>query len=115
MFILGISCFYHDSAAALIKDGVLVAAAMEERFTRKKHDNGFPKLAVEFCLKQAGISGEELDYAVFYEKPMVKFERIILSTLNTFPQSASVWRESMLTWLKEKLWIKNIIQKETGV
>jgi|FLYN01.1.fsa_nt_gi carbamoyltransferase len=115
MYILGISCFYHDSAAALIHDGVLVAAAMEERFTRRKHDNGFPTLAIQFCLKQAGITGEDLDYVVFYEKPLVKFERILLTTLNTFPKSAGVWRESMLAWLKEKLWIKNIIQKETGV
>lgn len=115
MYILGISCFYHDSAAAIIQDGALVAAAMEERFTRKKHDNGFPALAIQFCLKQAGITGEALDYVVFYEKPLVKFERILLTTLNTFPQSAGLWRESMLTWLKEKLWIKNIIQKETGV
>jgi len=114
MYILGISCFYHDSAAALIRDGVLVAAAMEERFTRKKHDNGFPRLAVQFCLNQAGIDGEDLDYVVFYEKPLLKFERILLTTLNTFPQSAGVWRESMLAWLKEKLWVKNIIQKETG-
>ncbi len=115
MYILGISCFYHDSAAALIRDGVLVAAAMEERFTRKKHDNGFPALAVQFCLKQAAITGDDLEYVVFYEKPLVKFERILLTTLNTYPQSADVWRESMLTWLKEKLWVKNIIQKETGV
>src|SRR5215468_997495 len=70
MYILGISCFYHDSAAALIKDGQLVAAAMEERFTRKKNDNGFPALAIDFCLRMAGITGRDLDYAVFYEKPL---------------------------------------------
>ncbi|HVU14612.1 MAG TPA: carbamoyltransferase [Phototrophicaceae bacterium] len=115
MYILGISCFYHDSAAALIEDGKLIAAAMEERFTRKKHDNGFPKKAVEFCLKQAGITGADLEYAVFYEKPLVKFERILLSTLSTFPRSDGVWRDSMVTWLKDKLWIKNIIQTEVGV
>src|SRR3972149_4725275 len=103
MYILGLSCFYHDSAAALLKDGELVAAAMEERFTRKKHDNGFPSKAVEFCLRQAGITGNDLDYAVFYEKPLVKFERILLTTLNTFPQSAGVWREAMHQWLKDKL------------
>ncbi len=115
MYILGISCFYHDSAAALIQDGQLVAAAMEERFSRKKHDNGFPEQAVEFCLKQAGIQGEDLDYVVFYEKPLVKFERILLTTLNTFPRSSGVWREAILTWLKEKLWIKNIIQNKVGI
>lgn len=115
MYILGISCFYHDSAVALLQDGQLVAAAMEERFSRKKHDNGFPHKAIEFCLKKAGIQGGDLDYAVFYEKPLVKFERILLSTLNTFPKSGDVWRDAMTTWLKEKLWIKNLIQKEVGV
>ncbi len=115
MYILGISCFYHDSAVAIIKDGELIAAAMEERFTRKKNDNGFPKKAIEFCLKQAGIQGQDLEYAVFYEKPLVKFERILLTTLNTFPKSADVWRDAMVNWLKEKLWIKNIIQREVGV
>ena len=115
MYILGISCFYHDSAAALIHNGDIVAAAMEERFTRKKHDNGFPTQAVEFCLKQAGISGPDVDYVVFYEKPLVKLERILLTTLNTFPHSSDVWREAMLSWLKEKLWIKNIIQKAVGM
>lgn len=115
MYILGISCFYHDSAAALIHDGKLVAAAMEERFTRKKHDSGFPTEAVRFCLRQAGITADDLDYAVFYEKPLVKFERILLTTLNTFPQSAGVWRDAMLTWFKEKLWIKTVIQNEVGI
>lgn len=115
MYILGISCFYHDSAVALIEDGKLVAAAMEERFSRKKHDNSFPSKAIDFCLKQAGITGADLDYAVFYEKPMVKFERILLSTLNTFPKSADVWRDAMLNWLKDKLWIKSFIQKELNL
>jgi len=115
MYILGISCFYHDSAVALLQDGKLVAAAMEERFTRKKHDNGFPHKAVEYCLKEAGIKGEDLEYVVFYEKPLVKFERILLTTLGTFPKSADVWRDAMVNWLKEKLWVKNIIQREVGV
>ncbi len=110
MYILGISCFYHDSAVALLKDGQLVAAAMEERFTRKKNDNGFPSLAINFCLEKAGITGKDLDYAVFYEKPFVKFERILLSTLNTFPRSRDVWREAMFVWLPEKLWVKTLIQ-----
>jgi len=115
MYILGIACFYHDAAAALLKDGELVAAAMEERFSRKKHDNAFPKRAIEFCLRQAGIKGEDLDYVVFYEKPLVKFERILLSTLGTFPRSPDVWRDAMINWLNDKLWVKSIIQKETGV
>jgi carbamoyltransferase len=115
MYILGISCFYHDSAAALLKDGELVAAAMEERFTRRKNDSGFPKRAIEFCLKQAGITGKDVDYAVFYEKPMVKFERILLTTLGTFPKSGDVWREAMLNWLKDKLWVKSIIHTEADI
>jgi len=115
MYILGIACFYHDSAVALLKDGKLVAAAMEERFSRKKHDNTFPAKAIEFCLKQAGITGADLEYAVFYEKPLVKFERILLTALKTFPNSADVWRDAMVNWLKEKLWVKNIIQREVGI
>lgn len=115
MYILGIACFYHDSAVALIEDGQLIAAAMEERFSRKKHDNSFPQQAIEFCLKQAGIKGDDLDYVVFYEKPLLKFERIVLTTLNAFPQSVDVWRDAMVNWLKEKLWIKNIIQSKTGI
>jgi carbamoyltransferase len=109
MYILGISCYYHDSAAALLKEGELIAAAEEERFTRAKHDFSFPTHAIEFCLEQAGIRGEDLDYAVFYEKPLLKFERIMLSTLQTFPQSYGVFRESMITWFNEKLWIKSQI------
>lgn len=115
MYILGISCFYHDSAAALIYNGEIVAAAMEERFSRKKHDNGFPNQAIQFCLDTAGITGDDLEYVVFYEKPYVKFERILLTTLNTFPKSLGVWNEAILAWFKEKLWIKSIILKETSV
>ncbi|MEO1444222.1 MAG: carbamoyltransferase N-terminal domain-containing protein, partial [Chloroflexota bacterium] len=115
MYILGISCFYHDSAAALLKDGELVAASMEERFSRKKHDNDFPEQAIAFCLKRAGITANDLDYVVFYEKPLVKFERILLTTLNTFPNSMNVWRDAMITWLNEKLWVKNIIQNRVGI
>jgi carbamoyltransferase len=106
MYILGLSFYYHDSAAALIKDGELVAAAMEERFTRLKNDNGFPTLAIEFCLQKAGITADDLDYVVFYEKPFVKFERILLTTLSQFPRSQDFWREAMFVWLPEKLWIK---------
>jgi carbamoyltransferase len=115
MYILGISAFYHDSAAALIEDGKIVAASMEERFSRKKHDNSFPALAIQFCLDTAGITADDLDYVVFYEKPLVKFERILLSTLNTFPKSWDVWKEAMVSWLKEKLWIKNAIMSQVGV
>jgi carbamoyltransferase len=109
MYILGISCYYHDSAAALLFDGNLVAAAEEERFSRIKHDYGFPDLAIQFCLDQAGISSSDLDYVVFYEKPLLKFERILLSGLQTFPQSWAVFRESMVAWFNEKLWIRGRI------
>lgn len=85
MKILGISCYYHDSAAALIDNGKLIAAAQEERFSRKKHDANFPIFAINFCLQEAGINVKELDYAVFYEKPFKKFERITLSFLATVP------------------------------
>jgi carbamoyltransferase len=115
MHILGISCFYHDAAAALLRDGVLIAAAEEERFSRKKHDFGFPVHAIDFCLKQAGISGQDLDYVVFYEKPFVKFERILMTALGTFPHSWHTFRESMITWFKDKLWIKGLLQDKLGV
>lgn len=106
MNILGISCYYHDAAAALLQDGMLVAAAEEERFTRRKHDYSFPSQAIDFCLQQAGITAQDLDYVVFYEKPLLKFERILQTTLQTFPRSWAVFRESMITWFNEKLWIK---------
>jgi carbamoyltransferase len=109
MNILGISCYYHDAAAALLMDGMLVAAAEEERFSRVKHDYSFPAQAIDFCLKQAGLTGADLDYVVFYEKPLLKFERILLTTLQTFPQSWGVFRESMITWFNEKLWLKGKI------
>src|SRR3989338_5515233 len=109
MYILGISCYYHDAAAALIKDGQIIAAAEEERFSRKKHDSSFPKNAINFCLKSATITPEELDYVVFYEKPFRKFHRILISNLSTFPRSAVAFREAMRIWLTQKLWIKSEI------
>jgi carbamoyltransferase len=115
MNILGISCYYHDAAAALLVDGMLVAAAEEERFTRLKHDHSFPINAINFCLGFAQITAQELDYVVFYEKPLVKFERILQTTLSTFPKSWGVFRESMVTWFDEKLWIKSKIQTELGI
>ncbi|MFP4082051.1 MAG: carbamoyltransferase [Candidatus Aminicenantes bacterium] len=115
MYILGISCFYHDAAAALIKDGTLVAAAEEERFTRVKHDFGFPENAIRFCLRFAGITGKDLDYVAFYEKPFQKFERILMTTFQSFPRSWKVFREAMITWLGDKLWVKNTIKNSVGV
>lgn len=115
MYILGISCFYHESAAALIKDGKVVAASAEERFSRKKHDSGFPKLAVEFCLEYAGIKVEDVDYVVFYEKPFWKFQRIILSTLESYPQAFRLFAKAMSIWLLDKLWVRSIITDELKV
>ena len=115
MYILGISCFYHDAAAVLIKDGELVAAAEEERFSRKKHDFDFPSLAIDFCLKTAGISSNDLDYVAYYEKPLVKFERILTTALSSFPRSWKTFGESMITWWGEKLWMKNIIMEKIEV
>ncbi|MBI2910194.1 MAG: hypothetical protein HYX92_21335 [Chloroflexi bacterium] len=109
MLILGISCFYHDAAAAILRDGQLIAAAEEERFSRRKHDNGFPAGAVEFCLAQAGVTVGDLDWVVFYEKPFLKFERILMTTLQTIPRSGTVFREAMTAWLLDKLWVKGII------
>jgi carbamoyltransferase len=115
MYILGVSCFYHDAAAALIEDGVLVAAAQEERFSRVKHDHGFPRQAIRFCLRQAGIIAADLDYVVFYEKPLIKFERTLLTTLGTFPRSWRTFGEAMIAWFDEKLWIKPLLLRELGV
>jgi carbamoyltransferase len=115
MDILGISCFYHDAAAALVRDGEIIAAAEEERYTRKKHDYDFPAHAIEFCLKAGGITTDALNYVVFYEKPFVKFDRIMRTVLQTFPKSMAVFRESMLTWLGEKLWVKELIRKRLQV
>lgn len=115
MNILGISCYFHDAAAALLRDGRLIAAAEEERFTRKKHDYEFPQHAIDFCLGIGGIKAAELDYVVFFEKPFIKFERLILSSMQTFPRSHRVFREAMITWLGDKLWIKHLIQKKLGV
>lgn len=106
MYILGVSCYYHDSAAAILRDGELIAASEEERFSRVKHDFGYPTQAIAYCLEEAGITAQDLDYVVFYEKPLLKFERILMTTLQTFPQSYPVFRESMVSWFNEKLWIK---------
>jgi carbamoyltransferase len=115
MYILGVSCYYHDAAAALLHDGVLVAAAEEERFSRVKHDSGFPTKAIRFCLEQAGLESGDLDYVVFYEKPFRKFDRILMTTLQTYPQSWKVFRESMLSWISDKLWVGTTLQTELGI
>src|SRR6267142_895378 len=115
MDILGISCFFHDAAAALLREGQLLASAEEERFTRRKHDFEFPQNAIDFCLRTGGIDARDLDYVVFFEKPFIKFERLLLTSLQEFPQSYRLFREAMITWLGDKLWIKHLIQKRLGV
>ncbi len=112
MHILGISAYYHDSAAALIKDGYIVAAAQEERFTRKKHDAEFPRHAVEFCLAEAGIGFEQLHRIVFYDKPLVKFERLIETYIAYAPRGFKSFLAAMPVWLKEKLYLKSLLRKE---
>jgi carbamoyltransferase len=112
MNILGISCYYHDAAAALLHGGDLVAAAHEERFTRKRHDPDFPQKATEYCLAEAGIGVEDLDYVVFYDKPLVKFERILATYLATFPRSLPSFTKAIPVWMKEKLWVPQRIRKQ---
>jgi len=115
MYILGISCFYHESAASLLKDGRVVAASAQERFSRKKHDSDFPKAAVDFCLKKAGITVKNLDLVVFYEKPFWKFQRILLSTLTTYPVAWHFFAKAMITWFSDKLWVRTIIAQELKI
>jgi len=112
--VLGISCFYHDSAAALLCDGELVAAAHEERFTRKRHDPDVPVEAVKYCLQEAGLSIGDIDYVAFYDKPFVKFERILMTYLATFPRSLPSFSKSIPIWLKEKLWVPRVIHDKIG-
>jgi len=115
MNILGISCYYHDAAAAILQDGILIAASEEERFSRIKHDFSYPELAIKFCLESAGLQAGDLDYVVFYEKPFRKFDRILMSVLQTYPQSYKVFRESMITWMIDKLWVGSKISAELGI
>ncbi len=112
MRVLGISAFYHDSAAALIEDGHLVGAAQEERFTRKKHDSGFPQHAVQYCLDEAGIKLADVDYVAFYDKPFLKFERLLETYLAYAPRGFQSFRMAMPLWLKEKLFQKTLLRDE---
>ena len=115
MNILGLSAFYHDSAACLIRDGELIAAAQEERFTRKKHDSAFPRSAVQYCLEAAGLaSGAELDLVAFYEKPFLKCDRIFSTYLAVAPSGLRSFLKAVPVWIKQKIWIKDIIRKELG-
>jgi carbamoyltransferase len=112
--ILGISAFYHDSAACLVEDGRIVAAAQEERFTRKKHDFSFPQHAIDYCLEEAGITKDDLDFVAFYDKPFLKFERILETYLAYAPAGYASFMKAVPLWIKQKLWMKDLIEKETG-
>ena len=114
MNILGLSAFYHDSAACLLQDGKIIAAAQEERFTRKKHDASFPKNAVEFCLKKGGIQVSDLDYVGFYDKPFIKFERILETYLGIAPKGIKQYLAAIPIWLKDKLWTRTNIRNKLG-
>ena len=107
MYILGISAYYHDSAACLLKEGEIIAAAQEERFTRKKHDQNFPINAINYCLKEADISADKLDIVAFYDKPFLKFERILETYLSFAPKGISSFLKSMPLWIKKKTLDKN--------
>jgi len=113
-YILSISCFYHDSAACIVRNGDILAAVQEERFTRKKHDPKFPKNAIKYCLEEAGIAIQDLDHVVFYDKPFLTFERLLMSYLTVAPKGLRSWLESMPLWLGQKLHIPKIVQRETG-
>lgn len=114
MYILGISAFYHDSAACLVKDGEILSAAQEERFTRKKHDHNFPQKAIEFCLKDSGIIADQLDLVAFYDKPFLKFERLLETYLAYAPVGIKSFIKAMPLWIKEKLWMKEMIKDKLG-
>ena len=109
MNILGLSAFYHDSAACLVIDGEIVAAAQEERFTRKKHDSAFPAEAIAYCLAQAGLRAADLDYVVFYDKPFLKFERLLETYLAFAPRGFTSFVTSLPVWLKDKLFQKSVL------
>lgn len=110
--ILGISCFYHDSAACIVRDGQIIGAAQEERFTRIKHDSGFPYRSIQWCLADAGITARDIDIIVFYDKPFIKFERILETSLSYAPSGIRQFIQAMPLWLKQKLWTPELIRKE---
>src|SRR5690606_7799043 len=112
--ILGISAYYHDSAAALVVDGEIVAAAQEERFTRRKHDDRFPSRAVEYCLSEAGLEADRLDYVGFYEKPLLKFDRLLETYLAYAPGGFASFARAMPIWLRQKLFLSREIRRGLG-
>jgi carbamoyltransferase len=114
MTVLGVSCWYHDAAAAVVRDGAIVAAAQEERFTRKKHDAEFPTNAVAYCLAEAGVAPEALDAVAFYDKPLLKFERLLETYLTLAPRGLASFLEAMPLWLRQKLWIADRLHTALG-
>jgi carbamoyltransferase len=114
MYILGISAYYHDSAACLVRDGEVLSAAQEERFSRKKHDHRYPARAVEFCLSHAGITPQQLDFVAFYDKPLLKFERLLETYIDYAPRGLRSFLMAMPLWLREKLWIREQVSKQAG-
>ena len=114
MYNLGISCYYHDSAAALLKDGHVIAAVEEERFSRKKFDDDFPKMAIEWCLKEANIQASQIHSIAFYDKPILKFERLLDNYIAVAPRGMLSFLDTIPKWLHKRLWIKNEIKKSFG-
>src|SRR5580693_6620496 len=112
MRVLGISAYYHDSAAAIVRDGEIVAAAQEERFTRKKHDPSFPVHAVQYCLDADGVSLDDVDYIVFYDKPFLKFERLLETYLAFAPRGLRSFQMAMPLWVREKMFQKSLLTDE---
>ena len=110
-YILGLSCYFHDSAAALIKNGEIISAAQEERFSRKKHDSRFPENAILFCLKSQGITLSDVTEVIYYEKPLLTFERLLETYLGTAPRGGRSFVAAMHVWLKEKLFLKTELKK----
>jgi carbamoyltransferase len=113
--ILGISCYYHDAAAALLQDGILIAATQEERFSRIKNDPSFPSRAIRFCLAQARIQPQDLEFVVLHEKPLLKLERFLTSTLRYWPRAGSLFQDGAISWMKQKLWIRAKVTEELGI
>jgi len=111
MYNLGISCYYHDSAAALLKDGRVIAAVEEERFSRKKFDDGYPKMAIDWCLNECDISPEQIDSVAFYDKPILKFERLLDNYIAVAPRGLFSFLDVIPKWIHKRLWIKDEISK----
>jgi len=114
MYVLGISCYYHDSAAAVLKDGNVVAAVEEERFSREKNDDGFPKLAIDYCMREAGITGKDLACVAFYDKTVLKFDRLLDNFIVNAPRGLYSFTDVMPKWLHKRLWVKEDIKKHLG-